>query len=78
MTLFPREPLDTSDKSSSSNVIWSLIADTFQEARARWLFWGLFALSSLLVLIFLIRPASGPCSGGYFVSGRAIHLAPYL
>ena len=29
------------------------MADTFQEARARWLFWGLFALSSLLVLIFL-------------------------
>jgi ABC-type transport system involved in multi-copper enzyme maturation permease subunit len=39
--------------SSPSNVVWSLIADTFQEARARWLFWGLFALSSLLVLIFL-------------------------
>ncbi len=39
--------------SSSSNVVLSLIADTFQEARARWLFWGLFALSSLLVLIFL-------------------------
>ena len=31
----------------------ALIADTFQEARARWLFWGLFALSTLLVLIFL-------------------------
>lgn len=40
-------------KTSSSNVILSLVADTFQEARARWLFWGLFALSSLLVLIFL-------------------------
>jgi ABC-type transport system involved in multi-copper enzyme maturation permease subunit len=39
--------------SSSSDVVWSLITDTFQEARARWLFWGLFALSSLLVLIFL-------------------------
>ncbi len=38
---------------SSSNVLLSLIADTFQEARARWLFWGLFALSSLLILIFL-------------------------
>lgn len=37
----------------SSNVFFSLIADTFQEARARWLFWGLFALSSLLVVIFL-------------------------
>lgn len=31
----------------------ALIADTFQEARARWLFWGLFALSTLLILIFL-------------------------
>jgi ABC-type transport system involved in multi-copper enzyme maturation permease subunit len=30
-----------------------LISDTFQEARARWLFWGLFALSSLLIAIFL-------------------------
>jgi ABC-type transport system involved in multi-copper enzyme maturation permease subunit len=38
---------------SSSNVLLSLIADTFQEARARWLFWGLFALSSLLILICL-------------------------
>jgi ABC-type transport system involved in multi-copper enzyme maturation permease subunit len=33
--------------------IWILIADTFQEARARWLFWGLFGLSSLLVGLFL-------------------------
>jgi ABC-type transport system involved in multi-copper enzyme maturation permease subunit len=39
--------------SSSSRVILALIADTFQEARARWLFWGLFALSTLLVLLFL-------------------------
>jgi ABC-type transport system involved in multi-copper enzyme maturation permease subunit len=31
----------------------ALILDTFQEARARWLFWGLFGLSSLLVAIFL-------------------------
>jgi ABC-type transport system involved in multi-copper enzyme maturation permease subunit len=31
----------------------ALIGDTFQEARARWLFWGLFALSTLLILIFL-------------------------
>jgi ABC-type transport system involved in multi-copper enzyme maturation permease subunit len=33
--------------------IWTLIADTIQEARARWLFWGLFGLSSLLIAIFL-------------------------
>lgn len=34
-------------------VVLALIADTFQEARARWLFWGLFGLSSLLIAIFL-------------------------
>ncbi len=43
----------TDQPRKSSNVFFSLIADTFQEARARWLFWGLFALSSLLVIIFL-------------------------
>lgn len=31
----------------------ALIDDTFQEARARWLFWGLFGLSTLLIIIFL-------------------------
>ena len=35
------------------SVFAALVADTFQEARARWLFWGLFALSTLLILIFL-------------------------
>jgi ABC-2 type transport system permease protein len=35
------------------STVWALVADTFQEARARWLFWGLFALSTLLVLLFL-------------------------
>lgn len=34
-------------------VFWALIADTFQEARARWLFWGLFGLSTLLICLFL-------------------------
>jgi ABC-type transport system involved in multi-copper enzyme maturation permease subunit len=38
---------------SSSKVVLALILDTFQEARARWLFWGLFGLSSLLIAIFL-------------------------
>jgi len=37
----------------NARVYGALIRDTFQEAMARWLFWGLFALSSLLVLIFL-------------------------
>ncbi|MBV9938056.1 MAG: hypothetical protein JO150_06100 [Acidobacteriaceae bacterium] len=34
-------------------VFGALISDTFQEARARWLFWGLFGLSTLLILLFL-------------------------
>jgi ABC-type transport system involved in multi-copper enzyme maturation permease subunit len=37
----------------NARVYGALIADTFQEARARWLFWGLFGLSTLLILIFL-------------------------
>lgn len=35
------------------HIFSALVWDTFQEARARWLFWGLFALSTLLVSIFL-------------------------
>jgi ABC-type transport system involved in multi-copper enzyme maturation permease subunit len=38
---------------SPAKVVLALILDTFQEARARWLFWGLFGLSSLLIAIFL-------------------------
>ncbi len=37
----------------SPRVFGALISDTFQEARARWLFWGLFALSTMLILLFL-------------------------
>lgn len=33
--------------------VGALVADTFEEARARWLFWGLFALSTLLICFFL-------------------------
>jgi ABC-type transport system involved in multi-copper enzyme maturation permease subunit len=40
-------------RGSNSRVLLALIDDTFQEARARWLFWGLFALSTLLILLFL-------------------------
>lgn len=36
-----------------SHVLLALIADTFEEARARWLFWGLFGLSSLMIALFL-------------------------
>ncbi len=38
---------------SRLGVLAALISDTFQEARARWLFWGLFGLSTLLIVIFL-------------------------
>jgi ABC-type transport system involved in multi-copper enzyme maturation permease subunit len=38
---------------SPLKVVLALLFDTFQEARARWLFWGLFGLSSLLIAIFL-------------------------
>jgi ABC-type transport system involved in multi-copper enzyme maturation permease subunit len=38
---------------SPLGVLIALISDTFQEARARWLFWGLFGLSTLLIVIFL-------------------------
>lgn len=34
-------------------VLLALVSDTFQEARARWLFWGLFGLSTLLIFLFL-------------------------
>lgn len=38
---------------SKLRVFGALISDTFQEARARSLFWGLFGLSTLLIVIFL-------------------------
>ncbi len=40
-------------QASKAAVFAALIRDTFQEARARWLFWGLFGLSTLLILLFL-------------------------
>lgn len=40
-------------RGSPFGVMAALIRDTFQEARARWLFWGLFGLSTLLIVIFL-------------------------
>ena len=40
-------------RGSRGDVFRALIGDTFQEARARWLFWGLFGLSTILILIFL-------------------------
>jgi ABC-type transport system involved in multi-copper enzyme maturation permease subunit len=38
---------------STARLLLALIADTIQEARARWLFWGLFALSTFLIALFL-------------------------
>ncbi|MGA7409996.1 MAG: ABC transporter permease subunit [Bryobacteraceae bacterium] len=38
---------------SSWRVLLALILDTIQEAKARLLFWGLFGLSTLLILFFL-------------------------
>jgi len=38
---------------SSWQVLLTLIHDTIQEAKARWLFWGLYGLSTLLILFFL-------------------------
>lgn len=38
---------------SPVHVALALVSDTFKEAVARWLFWGLFGLSTLLVAIFL-------------------------
>ncbi len=35
------------------NALLAIVADTVEEARARWLFWGLFGLSTLLVGLFL-------------------------
>lgn len=41
------------NRSSRLPVIAALVIDTFQEASARWLFWGLFGLSTLLIAFFL-------------------------
>jgi ABC-2 type transport system permease protein len=45
--------MTTELRGSPIDTFGALINDTFQEARARWLFWGLFGLSTLLILIFL-------------------------
>jgi len=38
---------------SAVRLVLALVSDTFQEARARWLFWGLFGLSTFLIALFL-------------------------
>jgi len=54
---------------SSLRVFFALIADTFQEARARWLFGGLFALSTLLILLFLFILQVDVAAGAVSVLG---------
>lgn len=43
----------TAASGSQQGVVAAIVRDTFQEARARWLFWGLFGLSTMLVCMFL-------------------------
>ncbi len=45
--------MSTRRPNRSLSVFLALLADTFQEASARWLFWGLFGLSTLLIGFFL-------------------------
>ncbi len=45
--------MNSASAGSPFQILGALVADTFLEARARWLFWGLFALSTLLVALFL-------------------------
>lgn len=45
--------MSTESEPSVGKVTLALVMDTFQEARARWLFWGLFGLSTFLIAIFL-------------------------
>lgn len=45
--------MSSQTRGSRWRVFMALISDTFQEAKARWLFWGLFGLSTLLIAIFL-------------------------
>jgi ABC-type transport system involved in multi-copper enzyme maturation permease subunit len=45
--------MTVSRKPTTAAALAAVIGDTFQEARARWLFWGLFGLSTFLVLLFL-------------------------
>ncbi|MBV9269017.1 MAG: ABC transporter permease subunit [Acidobacteriaceae bacterium] len=70
-----------------AGAFWAIIADTFQEARARWLFWGLFGLSTLLILLFLfvlgvdvvqgarVTIEIGPASRDVFDINKFVHQA---
>ena len=56
---------------SRLNVLVALVKDTFQEARARWLFWGLFGLSTLLIALFLFVLRIDVVQGAISIMGIA-------
>ena len=58
-------------KESRLNVLVALVKDTFQEARARWLFWGLFGLSTLLIALFLFVLRIDVVQGAISIMGIA-------
>ncbi len=53
-------------------VLLALILDTIQEARARWLFWGLFGLSTLLILFFLFVLKIDLVQGAVAIAGLPV------
>lgn len=61
---------------SKWQVFAALIGDTFQEARARWLFGGLFALSTLLIAIFLFALKIDLVQGAISIMGIESTKAP--
>jgi len=56
-------------------VLLALIIDTVQEARARWLFWGLFGLSTLLILFFLFVLKIDLVAGAVAVAGLPVQVS---
>ena len=78
-----RETVETPLRRSAVDVFGALIADTFQEARARWLFWGLFGLSTLLILIFLFALKIDLVEGAVSIMGiqgttRALNVRAFV
>jgi ABC-type transport system involved in multi-copper enzyme maturation permease subunit len=53
-------------------VFVALVLDTVQEARARWLFWGLFGLSTLLILFFLFVLKIDLVAGAVAIGGLPV------
>jgi ABC-type transport system involved in multi-copper enzyme maturation permease subunit len=58
--------------SSQWRVFLALVLDTVQEARARWLFWGLFGLSTLLILFFLFVLKIDLVAGAVAIAGLPV------